>query len=595
MKIRIHILLCFLSLSLPRTLPAAQSPKLYIRSVTFAGNAAFSDARLQKLMLSRPGSFLGRVPYRPEVLRDDLAHIERFYHQNGYLEAAVLSHTVMPDTAAKRVDVHVRLEEGNQTRVAEVGILGNRHFSYGELLEAIPVRPGEPFQAQKMERAMLNLLRKYAEAGFIGADVQPNAERDTTFHRMWIQFAIEEGRRYRVGEIRIQGLVRTRPRVVLRECLFSPGEWIQYSRLLDSQRALYLTGLFGSVYVVTGDPPHPDSTRIPIHIELAENKSAEFLVAAGYGTVDKLRGRVELNHQNLGGTALKAGVKLGMSFIHRGAEVSVTEPWTFGTRWRSDMNFLAHQQEEPGYDYSRIGGRAMIGRSFSRRISLKFSGRIDRTWLKNVRVTTVPDRLKSDLRSLGVTLTYDSRDNLFDSSRGFYCEWGHELGRVFSGGADGFYRTLFLMRGFHSLPHQTVIGSGLELGWMTLPGGVGRIPLQERFYAGGPNSLRGFGYQRVGPADAGGVPTGGQFKWVWHVAEIRKTLYRMIGAAAFLDAGGVWEDPADWRWSSVRGSAGLGLRISTPLGVARLDFGVNLDPRPNERRSLWQFSMGQAF
>jgi len=569
--------------------------KWKIRHVHFSGNTAFSEKRLHKVILSRPSGFLNPIWYRPEILAEDLRQLALFYHANGYLEANILSSAVQMDSTEGKVDVRITLYEGDQIRISEIGVIGNVHFSTYDILNSLPIKSGDPFLKKQTESSLLILLRKYAQAGFIGADVRPDIFVDSTAHLAMIRFKIQEGHRCRIDSIAIHGLRRTRESVVRRECQFQTGDWIQYSRLLATQRNLYLTGLFRSVYVRPGGVHGDDSSLVSVHIEIQENDAAEFLVAGGYGSLDKLRGRAEFNHQNLQGTARKLGLKLQVSFIHRSAEIAFTEPWAFGKRWRTDMTMRIEQQEQPGFDYTRHGGRILVGHPFSEFLDYKMAYRVDRTKLKNIRTSQIPAELRNDIRSFTVSLAFDTRDNLFNSSRGVFVEWSHELGRVFTEVDDGFYRTILMMKGFLPVTPGTIVGSGVELGWMTVAGGISRIPLQERFYAGGPNSIRGFRYQHVGPLDTNGFPEGGQAKVVWHVCELRRTVYRMIGAAVFYDLGGIWEHPKTVTWKSVQSAFGGGLRISTPFGVARLDLGVNLNPSPFEPKTQWHFSMGQAF
>jgi len=121
------------------------------------------------------------------------------------------------------------------------------------------------------------------------------------------------------------------------------------------------------------------------------------------------------------------------------------------------------------------------------------------------------------------------------------------------------------------------------------------IPLNERFYTGGPTSLRGFGYQLVGPLDENGKPLGGQFKIVWNLFELRKAIYKLLGAAAFVDIGNVWTDIGAFRMGDLRPSVGIGLRFNSPIGIVRLDYGVNVDRKEMESQSKLFLSMGQAF
>jgi outer membrane translocation and assembly module TamA len=121
------------------------------------------------------------------------------------------------------------------------------------------------------------------------------------------------------------------------------------------------------------------------------------------------------------------------------------------------------------------------------------------------------------------------------------------------------------------------------------------IPLNERYFTGGPTSLRAFGYQMVGPLDAATEPLGGGFKLVCNLVEIRQSLYKMFGGVVFMEFGNVWPTAEDFRPDDLRVSLGSGLRLNSPLGIVRCDLGINVDRRPGESRSKIYISMGQAF
>jgi outer membrane translocation and assembly module TamA len=99
----------------------------------------------------------------------------------------------------------------------------------------------------------------------------------------------------------------------------------------------------------------------------------------------------------------------------------------------------------------------------------------------------------------------------------------------------------------------------------------------------------------VGPVDVNGEPLGGQVEMVWNVIELRHSIYRMFGAALFIDVGNVWSRPEDMKLSDIRVDSGAGLRVNSPLGILRLDCGVNLDRKAEEPRTKVFISMGQAF
>jgi len=546
-------------------------------------------------MLTRTSGFLSRSYYYPEIFEDDLKSLVLFYQQNGYLEAQIEDTQVNIDTANRVVHVHIRISEGELTLIEGVTVFGNYVFSDSLLLNRVAIKPKEPFKRMKIQEATLSLLTLYANSGYLEAEVKPDIRINSETHRALVDFIIQEKIQFSIDKIRLEGLKKTSSRVVNRELLFRPGEVVKYSRLLESQRRLYLTGLFKSAFIRPQPADSQDSTKKDILIQLQESESIEFNVAAGYGSVEKARGRIEVFNTNLAGTALKAGLSAKASFISRSLEGSFTQPWTFGLRWRTDLNLLLEYLEEPGYNLLRRGGRLVIGRTFGKRSTASLTYRYEDADLSNIQVSTIPQEIETRLRSLGLSLIYDTRNNLFNSTRGIYLGWNNELAGSFLSGTDTFLRSVARFKHFYPWKRSTIIASALEIGWMDFFGTSRDIPLNERFYAGGPNSLRGFGYQLVGPLDAEGDPVGGRLKVVWNLLEIRQSLYRMIGVALFADVGNVWPDPRDFKFGDLRTSVGFGLRANTPIGILRLDYGVNLQPKNGEARGKLYFNMGQAF
>jgi len=571
------------------------SKQIKVKSVTFEGNQAFSEKRLHRVMLTRPSRFLSPSHYHPDIFQDDLKNLALFYQQNGYLEIQILDTQVNIDSIQREAEVQVSLSEGELTLVEGVAALGNTVFSDSLLLQRIKIKPGDPFRQKRIQDATLSLLTLYANNGYLDAEVKTDIRINPETHRALIDFGIEEKTRFTISEIRLEGAKKTKPKVIKRELLFRPKDVVNYSRLLESQRRLYLTGLFQSVFIRPQPPLDGDSVTKDIVVELKESEPLEFNIAVGYGSVEKGRARVEVFNTNLLGTARKAGLATRISFVGRGIEASFTEPWTLGLRWRTDVNLLWEYAEEPGFNLTRKGGRLIFGRTFGKRSTASLTYRYDDVRLSNILIRTIPDQLKTNLRTLTLSLIYDTRDNLFNSTQGLYLEWSNELAGSFLKGTNTFVRSQGTIKYFYPWKRSTIIGSALEIGWMDFFGESRDIPLNERFYAGGPNSLRGFGYQLVGPLDAEEVPLGGRLKVVWNLLEIRQSLYKMIGMVAFADVGNVWSEPEDLHLGDIRTCLGFGLRANTPIGIVRTDYGLNLKPQKEEPGWKLYFNMGQAF
>ncbi|MDH4156557.1 MAG: outer membrane protein assembly factor BamA [candidate division Zixibacteria bacterium] len=572
-----------------------QGRRLKVCEVTFEGNRAIAADRLLGIMLTRPSHFLARSYYYADVLADDIANVEAFYRQNGYLEARVTDTTVVIDSVAGCAAVGLRIDEGELTRVEGVTIFGNEHFPDSLLRQKIKLEQGDPLRRRIIQEGVLAILSLYAENGYLDASVTPNVQVSDAAHLAVVDYVVGERHQARIAEIRIEGLKKTRPEVVRREFLLREGEIIRYSRLLETQRRLYLTGLFESAFVRPVAAADGDSTTKDILVQVKERPSSEFGVMVGYGSVEKIRGRIELTTTNLAGSARQVGGAVEANFIRQGITASFTEPWTLGMRLRTDVNLYGEFRQEPGYHLRSIGARLAVGKTFGKHTSASLTYRFENTDLTEVEVLAVVKELEPRIRSLELSLARDTRDNLFDAKSGWYFEWTNELAGSFLQGTNTFARSVIVLKAFQPVGREAVLGSALEVGWMDYFGASEEIPLNERFYAGGPTSLRAFGYQMVGPKDNEDNPLGGRFKIIWNLAEMRRTIYKLLGAAAFVDVGNVWSEMGAVHLNDLRVSAGAGIRLASPLGIIRVDYGANVFPEGDEAGGKLFLGMGQAF
>ncbi|MBD3287716.1 BamA/TamA family outer membrane protein, partial [candidate division KSB1 bacterium] len=181
-------------------------------------------------------------------------------------------------------------------------------------------------------------------------------------------------------------------------------------------------------------------------------------------------------------------------------------------------------------------------------------------------------------------------------SSGSFMEQKIEFAGGFLKGAHSFVKFTSENRFFQKVSPESrvVFAERFYFGWMDRFGESLIIPLNERFYAGGDGSIRGFSRRSVGPKRDGDQPIGGNFTIVTNY-EIRFPLYKKLGATLFWDAGNVWQNARRFNFEDIRYGTGCGLRYNSPLGIARLDFGVNLDRKSSEKAGEIYFTIGQLF
>jgi outer membrane protein insertion porin family len=592
----------FVGLLIMGTIPSigiAKDDRILVTKVTFIGNESVSKEDLLPVMIMRPTGIFGffdDVEYDKDILEEDVQFIELYYKQHGWLDVQIVHYVGRVDSLNKLAKIRITIDEGPRTHVVDVLPLGNKAFTDEEILEAFDIESGDPLDRIKNRAGSERVARLYAEHGYLEASVNPSVMVDRENLEAFIDISVTEGEQFKVGQIIMSGFKHSKSMLVKRELEFKTGNILSYSSLALSQRNMYETGLFRSVFIRQEPSLYGDSTSKDILIEMVEKPPILFTSSVGYATLEKLRGRVGVRNENIMGTGRGAGVETWLSYIDRGVELSYLEPWTFGYHWNTDVTVTGEFRDEPSFDYTSYSAvvtesRRIFGRGF-----FSLSYRHENAEYTNIDVFEFDEETSPRIRSLNQSFSYDTRNDPFSPSRGWVASLTNEYALQFLSSSNEFFKTRANFRYFYSLRRSTVLATNIEVGWVDAGGGLGDIPLGERLYAGGPNVLRGFPYRSVGPVDEDdGTPLGGRAKLAWNVLEVRQHLWRWVSMVGFYDVGNIFEQADDWDFSNLRSTPGLGVRVSSPIGLFRVDYGFNINPKPGEDPGAFHISIGHAF
>jgi outer membrane protein assembly factor BamA len=430
-------------------------------------------------------------------------------------------------------------------------------------------------------------------------------------------------------------LERTQPRVVRREVALETGETIRTSRLLRTQERLFDTGVFRTARVV----PVPDTTGVPVadlHITVHERNSGWYGFGAGYTSDDRIRVLAEWGNRNLAGTARRLEANgdiafaldrtLGRDFPVKSGLIRLryTEGWFLGTRTRSSTS-LSHSYErltsatdvgETVFDQDITAFEEVLSRSLGR-FSIIGLG-VTNKWVRSGD-PTVSDATYIT-RNVSATLEEDRRNDLLNPTDGNLYRGVVEYAGGLLGGTTEFSRWTLLGSWYFPLGGNVTLGSRLRTG-LIVPVGRGvsreedplrlaRIPIEERFRLGGGTTVRGYAENSLGRIDTTEVALGGTAVMLANV-EMRFPIVWVLGGAVFFDAGNVWADLEEVNLRRFRDGfdrnrrsplnvaygLGLGVRVTTPVGPFRADYGWKLGggQRPGLDAGELHLSLGQAF
>ena len=575
-------------------LPAFAKDKWQVESVDFQGLEQLQQSKLKRLMLTKPHRWYRRQYFDEFVLLSDRDVLIQYMTDKGYLDAVIDPILIDYDSLHNSVKVTMTVDEGNRYHFSEIGFLGNQNLSDSTLLRISRLKPGDAVLRAIIEKANEDLYRHYGELGYLDVRINTELFRNMEEYSGLLGIQIDEGSRTHLGAFHILGTEKTKSHVISRELIISSGELLTRGQLVECQRRLYLTGIFQGVHLRLLDIDPENRTR-DVNVELVENPSIKFQISIGYGSLEYLRGRLELSNINFRGRGQKLGINTRYNALIKSFAVSFTEPWTFGSRWKTDINTEATLLYEPGYELKRYGGEFTVGRNITRLLNVAFSYKEHHDELVKVMTEEQPEDLQPLIRTFKTRIMIDARDNLFDARNGFFLSFSQEFHAAFSSEILQFSRTVLLAKFFKSFKRAGVFASGLELGWIHTQNEFSSVPLQERLYAGGPNSVRGFAYQELGPLDSQGIPNGGSLQVALNLFELRVPVYKMIGLAVFMDMGQVWNRRQEFTFSEIRYSPGCGFRFKTALGTIRADIAFNPDSQTGEDPYQLILLIGQAF
>jgi outer membrane protein assembly complex protein YaeT len=664
-------LLVALHLAVPLS---AQEPQRVVRELEFRGNQAISDEVLAAAIATTNSSWFARAwPVRwlglgakrdfdEQEFRRDVVRLDVLYKRSGYPDAGI-------DTLVRRTpeDVYITFDitEGEPIRVTSLSITGldSLRPRWRQLaVQDLPLQQGDPFNRYVMQATADTVTRRLRDHGYPTATVFTGFEVNKDARTASVTLDVAPGQRAAIGRIRVVGAQRIDTSLVRRLLVARPGRRYSQDELFQSQRNLYESDLFRFATVnIDSAAFQPGSDSVPLLVQVNEGKFRRIRGGLGYATNDCFRGSLGWTSRNfLGGGRIldltsrssKVGVGdpvdwglaenicpaskddtvgsakvnfyLGAS-LRRPAFLSPNNAITvsvFGER-RSEYKVYLRQETGVSVAFTRTTPRRRNPLSLTYTLSYGHTEATAQSFCSFFNACTVdviePLRQNRVLATITALGTFPRVNSLIDPTRGSFgtAELTHSSKYIGSSSLQQFTRFVGGMAWYRPLSRDVVLSWRIRGGLIFSPSvdvasGTGAfIPPEHRFYAGGPNDVRGFERNELGPvvyvtpqthADsvrARGLPidpdsvrvaaTGGNTLALANV-EIRvpsPIFSSRLRLAAFVDAGGVWQRQGRNPTTVIRVTPGVGLRVATPLGPARLDIAYN--PYNLQAGTLFQF------
>lgn len=586
-----------------------------IKRIQVYGHTAYSDRKIIKTIKSRPGWLLNQGFLKADVLDEDMARLQTFYEQNGYIDAKA-TYRVEP-LYRGFVLVSITIDEGKRYYVGDVSISGNAVLSQYDVKSNIKnIKPSNIFSHEKLEEDLGNIRNAYFDKGYITANVEESTSFNTETGRVDVKMNIKEGSLAYINKIKIQGNTHTRDIVIRRELRMYPGDQFDGKKLRKSKERLRNLGYFEDVGYDIEDTNQSDQKDLVVQVK--EAKTGSFSFGGGYSTVDRLVGFVEVEQKNLditnwpsftgGGQDLKVRGQIGST--QQEALLSFTEPWIFDYPVSGGFDgFLTNIKKDSSngyaYDEKRIGGDVRLGKTFTDNFSINSYYKMEQIKINNMDSTVTSDLAAEEgtnaVSSVGLSTINDFRDSSINPTKGWMWVNSTDLAGGPFGGDKDFYR--FQTSGSYYVPIKfndltSVLQVSGRTGLVKAYNGTSAVPIFERYFAGGAQTIRGYDERKVGPIDSSsGDAVGGEAILLGSV-EYTVPVIDIVKAAVFFDIGNVWSKAKDYGTGGLKSGIGPGLRVKTPIGPINLDYGFPLSRLPGEAKKnngKFYFSVSRGF
>ncbi len=395
------------------------------------------------------------------------------------------------------------LEEGPQYRVGSVDLESSiRDLEVEAFRDLITIRPGEIYNARRVEDVVQALTDRAGQLGYAFADVEPIIDLDRENLTVDLVFAIEEGPRVYVERIDIIGNVRTLDQVIRREFRLAEGDPYNLVLLRRSEQRVRNLGFFDSVNVRTARGSAAD--RVVILVEVAESSTGELSFGAGFSTADGPLGDIRLSERNLLGRGQTAVANFTLSGRRQDIQLSFTEPWFLDREIAAGFDLFRTKtdfQSESSFDETNLGFTLRASYPLTERLrhGVRYTLRQDEIENVGNNASVFIQREEGEriTSQVGHTLTYDVRDTRFLPSEGYLLRFDQDVAGL--GGDNRFLRHELRGDYYYAFFPDVVLNLGGGAGHIWGFGGED-VHLANRFFIGG-SSLRGFRVAGIGPRD----------------------------------------------------------------------------------------------
>jgi outer membrane protein assembly complex protein YaeT len=601
------------------TFKVEEGPQVIIEKINYTGNKQIGTDILLGFFSETAGSW-GRQQKNVFVesnVKDTVRKIRDYYRGEGFVDVTVSGPELSFTGDRSGVVVAIRIDEGVKHIINEVLLSGDLIPELGEELEKIKSDFIErPYYARRKLMLRTAIEETYDSIGFAKAVIEVETVFQKESGRTTMQAVISSGEKIRIGNVVISGNASTREAFIRNRMQLKPGDIYSNSKKMASFRKLFDSGLFAKIEINLLPPDESGSRDLEVIVE--ELPTREYYVEPGWGSYEELRLGAGVFERNLFGTGRNGRIDGLISTKSETFTVSYTDPWLLQTDIKMNIPVFYDRREEPSYTSEEIGFGVLFSKKLHRNLTLTTGYQYKMTQLYSLTDEDPLPKGEEDYNkgTVGIQAVWDTRDDIFYPANGLRLFSGFDISLPALGSDLDFGRITLGCRYFIELKQEYIIGLRATTGLIIPIRDQEYIPISERFFNGGDNTVRSYKHSELGPKDDNNEPLGGLGYNVFSI-ELRKRFYKNFAATLYVDAGNVspnrslyeqdfmpytsrsdlLDDTLNDFFSEFKYGIGVGLQYLLPVGPIRVDFAYNPDPEEiwNEDSWVFHFSLGMAF
>lgn len=578
--------------------------RVFIDRIEFSGNTVIDNGHLRDIMTSAirqaTRAPFGRLRFSEIAVEDGLNKIRHAYTEMGYLNAMAVYTVEDEDGDERLINLDITIEEGPLYHFGKISYNPLNERAEKIVKQAITPLEGQPYTSIQSASLRGHILDALKKEGYYDARITTESFPRTDGAFVDIHLDISPGNVYTIKDIRVEGAPRTSRKAIRRWFGMRPGEQYNAAKADEGTRRLWFSGAFSevdAVYEKTGED------ELDVILKLEEGRAKRVRATIGYSQWEQIFGRLQYIDRNLLGTLNRMEVEGYASLKTYGGLLTLSNPYFLGTNLFASTGGFYYHRELPAYEADFLGGLLGFERRFSETQLTNLQ--VQYIW-RAVRNTDVygdapVNEADYSVGALVFRQSFDRRNDTLAPMQGYILR--NEVGiasEALLGDQNFFFvqsqATVYLplRKITRERPFVPFFSLSHSVGLILPYGSTGEVPVPERFFLGGPDTVRSFQLDGMAPRDAYGTPIGGQAYMLANV-EFLLPIYRGLYLVTFYDVGNLAPELAQMTWDETEMAIGAGLRFYTPIGAIRVEYGYNPAPQPGDPIGAWNFGFGFNF